>query len=90
MRRDELPNLQCLSKLLLDKVKAKRIDILVEVKEETPLQPTAHIKGHIPYQVGGYAIFQGHCLLTIVTSVFRTSSCSPGHLIETPALRHSS
>ena len=41
MRIDELSNLQWHSKLLLFRIKARRIDILVEVKEDTPLQPAA-------------------------------------------------
>ena len=52
MKREELSNLQWLNKLLLFKVKAGRIDILFEVKKDTPLLPAAaDIKQNIPFPV---------------------------------------
>ena len=52
MSREELSNLQSLSKLLLFKVKSRRIDILIEVKNDTPLSPAvAGIKQNIPFLV---------------------------------------
>ena len=52
MKREELSNLQWLSKLLLFKVKARRIDIVIEVKKDTPLLlAAADIKQNIPFPV---------------------------------------
>ena len=39
MRRDDLHHLQWLSKVLLFKVKARCLDILIEVKPDTQLLP---------------------------------------------------
>ena len=56
MKREELSNPQWPSKLLLFKVKARRIDILIEVKKDTPLLPAAaDIKQNIPFPVRRYA-----------------------------------
>ena len=52
MTKEELSNLQWLSKLRLFKVKARCIDILIEVKKDTPLLPAAaDIKQNIPFPV---------------------------------------
>ena len=52
MKREELSNLHWPSKLLLFKVKARRIDFLVEVKKDTPLLPAAaDIKQNVPFPV---------------------------------------
>ena len=50
MKRDKLSNLQWLSKVLLFKIKAKTVDIKVEVKQDTPLMPAAtDILQQIPF-----------------------------------------
>ena len=51
MKRDELGHLSWLSKLLLFKVKAQRIDILIGVKDDTPLLPAANMNSQIPLPV---------------------------------------
>ena len=50
MKRDELQNLQWLSQGLLYNAKARRFDIVIEVKQATPLPAAvADIKQHIPF-----------------------------------------
>ena len=50
MKRDELSNLQWVSKVLLFKIKVKTVDILVEVKQDTRLMPAAaDIRQQIPF-----------------------------------------
>ena len=69
MKREELSNLQWLSKLLLFKVKTRRIDILIEVKKDTPLLPAAtDIKENIP------SVVRRVCQLSRPLTVARSDS----------------
>ena len=86
MRTDDLHNLQWLSKIRLFKVKARRLDILVEVKQDTPLLPAAaDIKQHIPVPVRRVCHLSRPLAMSGLTLVYGILWLNTSHQIERQA-----